>query len=69
MQYPMSDVPSAHTNCNDLRQMGPEHNCDTGTPAEDAKHQGDAKTMQTHAPLLHEQQDDQNFVRAPSDNS
>ena len=60
----MSDVPSAHTNCNDLQQMGREHNCDTGMPVADAKHRVHAKTLQNYAPLLLEQRGDQNFVRA-----
>ncbi|MGB0857639.1 MAG: hypothetical protein ACPGPR_07180, partial [Paracoccaceae bacterium] len=59
LQYPISDVPTAYTNCNDLRQMGPEHNCDTGMPVMGAKHRDGAKTLQNHAPLLHEQRDDQ----------
>ena len=65
----MSDVPSAHTNYNDLRQTGPEHNCDTGMPVTDAKHRGDAKTLQSHDHAPPEQRDDQNLVPAPSDNN
>jgi hypothetical protein len=69
VQYPPLDVPSAHTNYNDLHQMNPAHNCDTGMPVTDAKHWSDVKILQSHAPLQLEQLGDQNFVRAPSDNN